>query len=361
MTIEAPPYPASLPALTSLRFFAAMVVVIHHFGYFTPYHVEEFTLFLRKGYLAVDFFFILSGFILTHAYTKALLQGKFDRYGFLLRRFARIYPAHAVMLLVMAFVAATPLHFGPIKDWPGSYPWDMLMHNVLLIQGWGIDDTLGFNIPSWSISAEWFAYLLFPFLLPLCVRLNPTFLMIMATLIYAVMWFTTNYINDVRPLTEYTNDFSMIRIMPAFLLGMALYRYKNAHAPNGHAGLGMIAYALIAAFFMHQGFIDIIVIPCLAFLVIWGADLSRLNREGWLAHPLSIWLGEISYSLYMVHYPVMVLILYSAQIYLTEEAYRLAFWGLAPLSFAVSLIAAAALYYYVEVPARRWITGRHQV
>ena len=361
MTIEAPPYPAALQPLTALRFFAALVVIIHHFGYFAPFPVEEYTSFLKKGYLAVDFFFILSGFILTHAYAKMVLAGNFDRHDFLRRRFARIYPVHIVMLLVMALVALTPLHFSPIKEWPGAYPWDLFIHNVLLIQGWGIDDTLGFNIPSWSISAEWFAYLLFPILLPLSVRLHTAFLLIVSISIYAAAWFISNYLDPLRPITEFTNDFSPLRILPAFLLGMAIYRYKAVRMPNAMCGWGLVIYAALAFLFMHYGLIDIVVIPCLALIVAWGADLTRTQQESGLANPVAVWLGEISYSLYMVHYPVMVVVLYSAQLYLSEQDYRLAFWGLAPLSILLSVGAAALLYRYIEIPARRWISGRKPV
>ena len=361
MTIEAPPYPAALQPLTTLRFFAALVVIIHHFGYFAPYPVEEYTSFLKKGYLAVDFFFILSGFILTHAYVGAIRAGKFNRYDFLRRRFARIYPVHIVVLLFMAVVAVTPLHFGPIKDWPGAYPWDLLVHNILLIQGWGIDDTLGFNIPSWSISAEWFAYLLFPLLLPLCMRLQTAFLLLLSIVIYTVTWFVSHYIDPLRPITEFTNDFSPIRILPAFLLGMALYRYKAVRSPSRIAGWNLGICTVLAFLFMHWGLIDITVIPLLALIVINAADLVRVDRQGWLARPTAVWLGEISYSLYMVHYPVMVLVMYSAQLHLSAQDYQWAFWVLAPVSLLLSLIAAAALYHYIEIPARRLITLRKPV
>ncbi len=361
MTIETPPYSADIKPLTTLRFFAALVVVIHHFGYFAPYPVEEYTSFLKKGYLAVDFFFILSGFILTHAYTASYLTGRFSRHDFLLRRFARIYPVHIVMLTLMAVVAMTPLHFGPIKDWPGEYPWDLLFHNIILIQGWGIDDTLGFNIPSWSISAEWFAYLLFPFLLPLCVRLSPAFLLICSGAAYVGLWLVSNHIDPLRPLTEFTNDFSIFRIMPAFVLGMALYRFKAVRASNNMAGWGIIVYAGIAALCMHKGFIDILTIPCFALIIVWAADLDRLGRSSWLARPWPVWLGEISYALYMVHYPVMVLVMYNAQLHMPAEAYQRIFPLLACGSLALMLPAAALLYHGVEVPARRWITGRRRI
>lgn len=356
MTNPILPYPADIRPLTSLRFFAAVVVIFTHLKYFIPFSLEPYTRF--EGYLAVDFFFILSGFILTHAYIDSRAAGTFQNFDFWRKRLARLYPVHAVTLILMAGVGLTALQFGPIREWPGDYVWMLLGENIMLVHAWGGNDDLGFNVPSWSVSAEWFAYLFFPILLTLSLRTRPSLLLIFSAVAYASIWLISHDINPARPITKITNDFSMFRIMPAFVLGIALYRFKATRPPNPQAMAGVVICAFLSLIVIHKGYLGILVIPFFSGIIIWAADLSRLPKPTWLSHAVPVWLGKISYSLYMIHYPCMVLILYAAQISMAKDVYKIHFIWLAPLCLALSLAAAALLYHYVERPGRRWLAGQ---
>src|SRR6202161_3995096 len=116
---------------------------------------------VAKGYLGVELFFVLSGFILCPVYLDQVADGGF-RYGsFLWARLARIYPLHLATLAGIGAMALAALAAGRVID-PNILSWSSLPANLLLVQAWGYAPQAGWNHPSWSISAEWFAYLSFP-------------------------------------------------------------------------------------------------------------------------------------------------------------------------------------------------------
>lgn len=179
-TLRLPPLPASLRvneperhppvdqirSLTAIRGVAAWWVALYHFHLEMPPLGGGFAeRLLGQGFLAVDLFFTLSGFVIALNYTGAFATLTARDYGrFLGRRLARIYPLHVVTLLLFL---ANPLaillfsHSGA----PGQrYDPVYYLLSLLLLQNWGFVNHLAWNIPAWSISAEWGAYLLFPLL-----------------------------------------------------------------------------------------------------------------------------------------------------------------------------------------------------
>ena len=160
--IEKSTSPETIYPLTSIRFFAAFYVVLVHSVEMT-HHVEIATWggrFLRSGYTAVGFFFVLSGYILAHVYLNT--ERPFIRRDFWLSRFARAYPLLLASLFLdwprdlVARVALHGLRSGILRSFVE------LISETLLLQSW-YPIFRGINGPSWSISAEAFFYLLFPF------------------------------------------------------------------------------------------------------------------------------------------------------------------------------------------------------
>ena len=156
----------NLPNLTPLRGFAALLVVYFHFNEIAVQFVKpEQTMFLRKCYLMVDLFFIMSGFIMLHVYGESFsksLSGK--NFGaFMKARFARLYPLHLFTLLaaiILFYVSTAPVDAISARVFnPMAIP-----TNLLLLHSCGFHDIFTWNVPSWSISAEWWAYMVFPFL-----------------------------------------------------------------------------------------------------------------------------------------------------------------------------------------------------
>jgi len=156
--------PQPIPALTSVRFLAAMWVVWFHYGQgVTPAPLLPLA---KIGYLGVTFFFVLSGFILTYTYVLPGSDGSFERGSFAVARVARIVPLFLLSLAVSfpLFVSLRlPLDVGDL--------W-VAVATVLAIHVWIPSALFAWNYPSWSIGSELFFYLLFPFLAMVLWRLR---------------------------------------------------------------------------------------------------------------------------------------------------------------------------------------------
>src|SRR4051794_22711054 len=159
------PRPQFLPALTAMRGFAAWWVVLYHFRDEVPKTLFGNTLYsvISHGDLAVDFFFELSGFVIALRYAGQFTRPDRAIYKeFLIARIARVYPLY---IAVLAFFVANPvsvLLFSTIKTPGERYDLWYLLLSIPMVQNWGLTTSIGWNIPAWSVSTEWAAYLCFP-------------------------------------------------------------------------------------------------------------------------------------------------------------------------------------------------------
>ncbi len=161
-----------LKPLTGIRAFAALMVVFFHFYPAWVLLLPALAFlgrFASRGAVGVDLFFILSGFILSYAHSAGQTKlGMVEFRQFLWLRIARILPNHVATLGVLALMVFGAEHFGVALS--GYYPLAELPLQVAMVHAWPIIHTRGWNYPSWSISAEWFAYL---FIFPaVCVMLG---------------------------------------------------------------------------------------------------------------------------------------------------------------------------------------------
>ena len=138
--------------LEALRFLAAAFIVLYHIGPEAPIRLAEVTPIFARGWLATDFFLMLSGFILGRAYGRSLDAGRVSGFDFFQRRFLRVWSGQVVVLfgfvlLLLATAAAgiAPRH--PENFTPGEF-----LQQVFLVHSWGFSHTLGWNQPSWSLS-----------------------------------------------------------------------------------------------------------------------------------------------------------------------------------------------------------------
>jgi len=341
--------PANLKPLTSLRFYAAMWVVLFH--YWPHLAISGTPPLVAKGYLGVECFFILSGFILCHVYLPAFEDGRFKYGDFLWARIARIYPLHLATLVGIGLMAAAALSAGLPID-PNVLSWTSLPANLALVQAWGLAPTAGWNHPSWSISAEWFAYLSFPAfaLAVVALRKRPLMALAASLALMAGLYVGFERITG-QPLTRATIAWGALRIVPCFALGCALFltcRKSVADRRNALAGAAFFAAtALVSA---QIGAPDMITISAFGGLIITLAQVSKAGgRLG--SHPISVYLGEISYAIYMVCIPWELLFVnLSANIlHLEHKQLPLPLW----LIFISLLVPIAAVaHHLVERPAR---------
>src|SRR5436190_20816730 len=154
---------ARFEALDALRGLCACLVALFHVQAYS--HIYQLTL-LRHSYLFVDFFFVLSGFIITANYRTRLLKG-FSFWNFMLLRFCRVYPLHFAILIAFVGLEFARYLFGGLvggaanDKFSGSRSVEAIVTNILLIHSLGVHGTLTWNPPSWSISTEFYTYVIF--------------------------------------------------------------------------------------------------------------------------------------------------------------------------------------------------------
>ena len=342
-----------LDALTGIRGIAAWLVVLYHIRLsLADLLPAQLIAALAKGYLAVDLFFMLSGFVIWYTYADRLHRGGTEATRlFLWRRFARVWPLHAVILA--GFVVLTGLLLASGRAVPG-YPLGELPLHLLLVQNWGLTAALSWNHPAWSISAEFAAYLLFPLLVLLhWERLSPPALLLLAVGLLAALHLLFA-LNGYRNLGDAIPQLGLWRCLAGFALGNVLcllwqhwrgQRYAALLA--GAAAMGAIATGL-AWRCPETAFVPAALFSGLLALALGQGWLSRL----W-SSPALRYLGQISYSTYLVHFLLWIL----WKLLFVDASLQLGWAGLAAFLAAV-LALSAALYHGVERPAQRWLNAR---
>jgi peptidoglycan/LPS O-acetylase OafA/YrhL len=342
-----------LPPLTGVRALAALLVLGLHTEQNVPIDIYSFLPFFSRGYLGVDFFFILSGFIITHVYLTSLAHPEPTHIRiFLWHRFIRLYPVHITVLVGLVGIIYVAGAAGFVLNNPKDWEWKDLVWNFLLLQAWGVTEGTGWNAPSWSISAEWFAYILFPLLAPALTKVHER---LIALLIAGAALATVAVIFAMADWTinTWTGPPVLIRVCGEFLCGAALCRavdHRNQRPPFEGDILGSAAFIsfLVGA---SMAVPDFYLVALLA-LTILGVATSQRYLAKILGGRSIIWLGEISYSIYMVHFPVLLV--------MRRFWERLGFagwsWSGKAFAFAITvalvIALAATLFYGVERPAR---------
>jgi peptidoglycan/LPS O-acetylase OafA/YrhL len=338
-----------LVALTTMRGIAAALVLAFHMRY------RLTTSWQGQGYLWVDFFFILSGFILCYVYGRLFADGiKLPvLWSFLGKRLARIYPLHFVLLGV-AIVLGLGLHVQNFRSPLSSIP-----TNLLLIHAWGIEPKLTWNEVSWSISAEWAFYLVFPFLVPVYRRAGR---IVSAVGICAALGGLAA-IELQNGWLNMTRTYAVPRCLLEASIGMLLY---NFYSDTEWSGLRKVARMdvvrwplLFLPLVPMQLHCDTAVVLTftLMLLPLAYADRSLERAMSWA--PLKH-VGVVSYSLYMSHLVVATFVLKALRpLGLDPRKEQLPALSVIGVNLAMVLIcvgAATILYHLVEVPGRRWMT-----
>lgn len=341
--------PADLRPITALRFAAAAWVAVYTF-WENLAGAGAMPGLVANGYLGVELFFVLSGFILCHVYLAPAGEGRFSYRGFLWARIARVYPLHLATLVGVGLLAGAALVVGLNVD-ANVLSWSSLPANLLMVHAWGLAPVAGWNHPSWSISAEWFAYLCFPAFAYVAWRMRerPLIAVVLAGGFLAVLYVAFEWLAGFS-LTEATIRWGALRIVPPFLFGCALYlvyRRQPARPAGLLAAVFLVLLVTSAALQLWDG----ITVLLAGGLILSLASLPNA-RAGWLASRPAVYLGEISYSVYMVCVPwkLLAVNLAARATGAPDKQLQLFVW-LAVL--ALLPVVAAASYHLVEHPARK--------
>lgn len=354
--------PPFLPALTSLRFFAALYVVVVHFGRSTfeagPRWLGDFA---YMGSSGVSFFFVLSGFILTYTYVNRPIRAG----QFWWARFARIYPVYLLTLLVSIDVFR-PMLQAYLAD--GGNLGTVIVKLVTLTQTWTLNEkamtvTGVLNNPSWSISTEAFFYLVFPALLFVSRRV-PLRWMIAAAAGLWIALVVPAWLEDVgrgpewvfRQLVYKNPVFRLHEFILGMVAALAFLRQPSWVRNDRLAWLLTGLMFVLLAFGVRVGVPRLAMIsgalaPLFAFLLMLMAGGAGPAR--WVtARPLVV-LGEASYALYLLHMPVGLYLLRFGM----ERDTTPHFLATSMATIALSL----ATYAWWEKPSREWLRSLRKV
>lgn len=308
--------PARLEALDAWRGLCALLVALEHLNIQNALHDNEL---VHHSYRFVDFFFVLSGFVIAHAYADRLQRGAGEVRAFLVRRIGRLWPLHLVVLFSfvafeVAILLASKAHISVGKaafterDTLASLP-----ANVFLVQAWGMIDHSTWNVPAWSISTEILAYTVFAFM---CAWLPRRALVACATI---VLVGSATIIAVVAPAgMASTYDWGVFRCLFGFMTG-ALTRELWRRWPIRTGTVGEIAIVLgvfAAVIFLPLDSPALLVTPIFALAVwIFASEDGALSRLMKREAPQA--LGRWSYSIYMVH-ALIVLVLLAVAVIATK-------------------------------------------
>lgn len=367
--------------LDSIRGIAATSVVIHHlllmptFLAAFPHNAWIDCSFFRSAWLLVDLFFVLSGIVMSLSY----VDGDFERFSlreFMVRRLARVYPLHIVMLLanllfrllrislvVAGIVVAAPTAF----EVNNAYSF---LLNLLLLHSMGFIDYLSWNAPSWSISVEFYTYLVFGLIVLIAQRMRSiawfyalSGILVVGSLIVIV------FVLGKESLGLQT-DFGILRCFVSFFLGVLTVRaVRSLPETPGPATQGALQALAMTASVVLVSIVEAIpaasFLAPLTFALFLGSLLAfpqaLLVPRILVARPL-VWLGRRSYSIYMVHALVVLFAEYFVRAIGPRTIATLdSIWAGLPasLNLAVSLAAVLAVshltYIYIEIPGGRFL------
>ena len=379
-----------LTNLTALRGIAALLVVIYHGNeIIAPFIKTDTTFWFNKLYLMVDLFFILSGFIMCYVYeayfTNSQETGQVS--GFLTARIARIYPLHVVTLTVcvgMVFLTYAMGKYGylgivgvAVNDFR------TLPAQLLLLHSAHVTKIFTWNVPSWSISAEWLAYLLFPFLVKPFSKMNLPQTYTAIGMVLALYAGLILYISPNRAMPfpflhagadlNVTYDWGFARGILGFVLGMSVYRLYVKNILKDFLGSGWFLAGIAVAYCIYTHFnLSDLAIPVLFAALLLSAVYGGKNTDAFLGNPLLQRLGDWSFSIYMWHI-VLNSIVRNIQIWQMQQPPLVGpppapdyfgltnVWAIMVVYLCLVLVVGALSYRFIEKPSRNWINWQGSV
>ena len=356
-TTTAPAAPAKTRggALDALRFVAALFVVVFHFGDSAPVSLQSMHAFLGRGYLATDFFLILSGFVLAKAYGAAVASRKVSLARFWLKRLARCYPTHIITLAMLVAMVLAAGWLGLAQSNEGRFDLSGLPAQILLLHAFGLGGG-HWNIPSWTISTLLICYAFFPMLWRGMLRINS--LWISLGLGLAIIVGSNALSLALLGEQQFSLPFQwcMFRAAPLFLVGLTLARaVQTGRWTGGSArlvGFGGGAVLLANAWLVGPDLINVLAICA----VIIGCGASPVTRP----IPGAEWGAKVSFCLFMVHtitgavwFDVIEPL--AARLHPAIESVAWEAWAMWFGALVFTLIASDLYNRFIDEPIQKWI------
>lgn len=346
-------HPEYIKQLTFPRFILAVIVVVYHFGLeLPPFANSIVSEFFNNGAVCVSFFFFLSGFVMAYNYNENINFLKYWK-----KRFIRIYPTYIVTFL---FVFIAIYLFGT-KEFTLS----TVLINILALQSWVIGQAVEFNFPSWSISVEFFFYLTFPFVLYIYNKIRKKTFFIWALVLIILGWI--QHILFVEVVWEpnrfflsqfilYFPLFHFTTFLAGFLIGKLIYFIKKTELPKWlpftmwFVGVVLFFFVLntenLFRPYAHNGILSPLYgIICLGLAL----DKSIISRI--LGSKPFLFLGNISYGIYMWQFPVFIVFTQFLSLEVNSVTYFVFY-------LLLLILTSAIMYFLVEKKFRSWLSSK---
>ncbi len=341
-------------ALTSVRGLAAWWVVIYHFRDALVGAVPGVVMAVfDRGYLAVDMFFVLSGFVIALNYRTWFEHAMTDRWvRFLGLRLARIYPLHLFILLLYLVDPIAVLLWSSRGDL-SQYPVGYFLQSLVLVQAWGLSPGAAWNVPAWSISAEWLVYLLFPLVAFAAARVirGPWSAVAWTALPLAALFlgpplFGTDLVTTMTGL-------AVVRCLLEFSAGFGVMHLRTMLA--GRKGLSYVALAfgvIVLGLVVDGSLPDEWAAVAFAALIFGLADPTivavRWMGGNGLVGRVLLTLGAVSYSTYLCHFLIRSWVRF---VLIQPGSNRVPAFV---VYVAMTALASPLLYLLIERPGRSW-------
>jgi peptidoglycan/LPS O-acetylase OafA/YrhL len=334
-----------IPPLTSLRFFAALFVVVFHYNLTHPLFPASLANF---GYEAVTFFFMLSGFVLAYNHGIPGAGINVTYRTFLFARLVRICPAYYLAILsvfLLFFIAGISDRLTAAQVLPV----------IFFVQAWVKEFALNLNPPAWSISNEMFFYLIFPVLWAASRLVSAaSFIATSAALVLLIA--LARDISFCGLNGSVFGPFSPLANLPQFIFGIGLGYYflvrdltRNHYQTLFFAGLAFVISSIVLKPLVNLVTSDL-ALSCAFGLLVLGTAGMRGNIEKALSRRTLVVLGDASYSLYILHFPIWLWWNhYTRIVYAVGWPASVDFGSY----FAILLAASLATLFFLERPVRR--------
>jgi len=356
-----------LRSLIGVRAFAAGLVAFWHFHLvllvLAPGVLLNLAIPVTSAILAVDFFFMLSGFIMAEKYLPRMrrLSWEETRHFYTLR-FARIWPLHAA--LVIAFLA---YHFAARGLGVSGYDehtmrWTNVLMNILMLHE--VPPGTPINLPAWSIGVEVGAYLVFPLLALVLVRFRTArsaFAVAAFVLVAGASIFEPLYDQGGGFMAVYGSPWTRLAtgFVAGTLLNVGWHALRSGRHGRGWDVTALTSVVVTFTIIIAVGWSGPLVIPVAAYPFLGLLVLACAGATGLVGRLLSSrpveWAGRLSYSLYLTHY-LVVIVLQRLFVQVGAPDFGLA---VRLLLIALSVLAVAAVsvisYHVIEEPSRQWI------
>jgi peptidoglycan/LPS O-acetylase OafA/YrhL len=341
--------------------------------------------FAATGFIGVDFFFITSGFIIAYNYATRFKTFSLETYKrFLWLRLARIYPVHLFSLLLVALLFTAAKVSGSELTNPDFYTVSNFIKNLFLVQAWSAPTTFSWNAVSWAVSNEWLAYLAFPLIIALTLRIQNVLVVVVSTvgllwvMTAACLWLDAGWAGPYG-----AGSYGLLRMAGEFVAGCLLYNLyaigwgnrwrwgwitalawlcaivgsvwllaSSNGAGNGVAG-EISGQALEPGNLSAQ--LNVLWITPLCAMAIYALAWERGFVAKFFSARLMIYGGHISYALYLTHFICLIVLRRVFPVESFAEGSFILKLGVLVGYCAVILLVAVLTYWLIEEPGRKWI------